>query len=362
MSELRYWVGFNLIPRIGPVRLASLLDYFGDLGSAWHASATALRAAGLPQDALEQLLYHRTRLDLDAELAKIAKLGLRVLTWESEGYPSLLKNIDHPPPVLYVRGEVLPSDEWAVAIVGTRLPTPYGKSVAQELARELAAQGITVVSGLALGIDGIAHRAALEAGGRTLAVLGCGLDIVYPRQHRRLAAQIVESGALLSDYPLGTKPEAGNFPPRNRIISGLSLGTVVVEAGERSGALITLHFALEQGRETFAVPGSIYSRQSAGTNAAIQRGEAKLVTCVQDILEELNISAVRQQQEMREVIPETPTEEALLAHLQRGEPVHIDELVRLSGMPTAVVSSTLALMELKGMVRRVENMSYVLAH
>jgi DNA processing protein len=243
-------------------------------------------------------------------------------------------------------------------MVGTRSPTTYGKEAAQRLAIALAENGVTVVSGLALGIDAVAHQAALEAGGRTLAVLGCGLDEVYPVRHRELAERIIQQGALLTDYPLGTRPQASNFPPRNRIISGLALGTLIVEAGERSGALITLQFALEQGRETFAVPGSIFSRMSAGTNAAIQRGEAKLVARVEDMLEELNLTMVSQQREVREILPETPLEETLLTCLG-VEPTHIDAIVRQSGLATATVSSTLALMELKGMVQRADHMSYV---
>lgn len=360
MSDIRYWVGFNLVPRIGPVRVRALLAHFGDLERAWQADAASLRAAGLPQDALERLLYLRARLDLDAEMAKLEKHGVRVLTWESADYPQLLRNIDQPPPVLYTRGELASQDAWAVAIVGTRQPTPYGKEVARRLAGGLAENRITVVSGLALGIDGIAHRAALDAGGRTLAVLGCGLDTIYPSSHYDLAMRIVQAGALLSDYPLGVKPEPNNFPPRNRIISGLALGTLVVEAGPDSGALITLRFALEQGRDTFAVPGSVLSRASEGTNALIQRGEAKLVARVQDVLEELNLTMVAQQSEMREIMPETPSERSLL-ELLGAEPVHIDELVRNSGLPTAEVSSTLCMMEIKGIVRRVDNASYVRA-
>ena len=359
MDDLGYWLGFNLIPQIGPVRLRALLEHFGDLGQAWSASAASLRAAGIGPSAVEQLLCRRKRLDLEAELAKVYDLGVHLVNWESPEYPARLLEIDHPPPILYVRGQLLPADEWALAVVGTRSPTSYGKQVAQRLAFGLAESGITVVSGLAQGIDGAAHRAALEAHGRTVAVMGCGLDIVYPARHRELAHRISEAGALISDYPLGTRPAAGNFPPRNRIISGLALGALVVEAGERSGALITLHFALEHGRETFAVPGSIHSRMSAGTNRAIQRGEAKLVASVDDILEELNLSVVVQQKEVRTMLPENPTEASLLACLD-AEPTYIDEIVRQSGLPTAEVSSALCLMELKGMVRRVDSLSYVL--
>ena len=361
MSDIRYWVGFNLVPRIGPVRMAALIDHFGDLEVAWRAGEPDLRAAGLPRDAAESLVSVRGRLDLDAELGKVEALQVQVLTWESADYPNLLRGIDYPPPVLYVRGKLAPSDEWAVAVVGTRAPSVYGKEVARRLAGALAENGVTVISGMAMGIDGIAHRAALERGGRTIAVLGCGVDVVYPSRHAHLAEEIMQHGALVSDYGLGTKPEGRNFPPRNRLISGLGLGTLIVEAGHNSGALITLRYALEQGRETFAVPGSIFARTCAGTNRALQRGEAKLVTRVQDILEELNLTMISQQNVVREVVPDTQEEHALLECLTL-EPTHIDEIVRVTGLPTALVSSTLCMMELKGMVRRVDQISYILAH
>ena len=361
MSDVRYWIGFNRVPNIGPVRLGRLLDTFGDLETAWGASPTALRSARLPKDALESLLYWRGRMDLEREMTRVQDLGLKVVSWQDDDYPPLLRSIDDSPPLLYIKGELLPTDEWAVATVGTRSATTYGKEVTRRLATGLAQNGVTVVSGLALGIDGVAHRSALEAGGRTVAVFGCSLDTVYPARHRSLAKRISQAGALISDYPLGTKPEGRNFPPRNRIISGLSLGTVVMEAGAKSGSLITLRYALEQGRETFCVPGNIYARSCAGTNGAIQRGEAKLVTCVKDILEELNLTMVVEQTQMREIVPETATEEALLSCLSM-KPVHIDDIVQQSELTTSIVSSTLCMMELKGMVRRVDNMSYILAH
>lgn len=358
MDDLRYWVGFSLIRGLGAVRFRLLLDSFGDLAKAWQAGYAALKGCGLATGLVEQIVYQRQRIDPAAELARVARAGLNVVTWNSPSFPRLLSSIDNPPPVLYYRGELRPQDELAVALVGTRSPSVAGKEVAARLAYDLAQNGVTVVSGLALGIDAVAHREALRAGGRTLAVLGCGLDSVYPSSHRALADKIVTSGALLSDYALGVKPEARNFPPRNRLISGLALGTVVVEAGIRSGALITLQFALEQGRETFAVPGNVQSRSAMGTNAAIQKGHAKLVTCVQDILEELNISMIQEQRQARAVLPEGDEERALWGYLGEG-PVHIDELVRRSGLPTAQVSSTLMLMELKGMVRCVDRTSYM---
>ncbi len=360
MSDKKYWIGFQLVPGIGPVRLQALLDQYGDVRAAWHASAASLRAAGLNRAAVENLLYLRARVDLESELERLAEHGVQALSWDDSDYPKLLRDIDQPPPVLYVRGQLSPQDEFAVAIVGTRNASTYGKQVTERLAGGLAENGVTIVSGLALGIDGIAHRAALDAGGRTLAVLACGLDSVYPARHRSLGNRIMSSGALVSDYGLGIKPEARNFPPRNRLISGLSLGTVVVEAGARSGALITLQFALEQGRDTFAVPGNIHNRTSMGTNEAIQRGEAKLVTSVQDVLEELNLAMIVEQREVAEIVPENAAEKALL-HWLGPDPVHIDELVRQAQLSTSEVSSTLCMMELKGMVRRVDQMSYILA-
>jgi len=358
VTDVRYWVGFNKVSGVGPVKVRRLLDHFGDLAAAWGASAGALAAAGLDRRAVESVLATRAATDLDAEMTRLGKLGVQVLTWESPDYPSLLREIYGAPPVLYVRGELLPRDEWALAVVGTRRVTAYGREVTSWLAGELGRCGVTVVSGLARGADSVAHRAALEADGRTVAVLGSGLDVIYPAENRKLAQQIAAQGALVSDYPLGTKPEASNFPARNRIISGLALGTLITEAGMGSGALITADYALEQGREVFAVPGSILSRGSAGVNNLIQQG-AKLVTSVQDILEELNLTMIADQQEAREVLPANATESAVLGMLA-AEPVHIDEIAQGANLPVAEVSATLTMMELKGMVRHAGGMQYAL--
>jgi DNA processing protein len=358
-SQLRYWVGFNIVPQIGPARLRALLQHFGSLEAAWHADARELQAAGLDKRALANLLAARRAVDLDREMERLERAGVTVLTWDDPAYPARLRQIGAPPPVLYVRGALLADDEWAVAVVGTRYPSAYGLEMTRQLAGDLARNHITVVSGLARGIDSEAHHAALAAGGRTIAVLGSALDRVYPPENTDLARQIVGSGAVISEYPFGTRPEAGNFPARNRIISGLALGTLVVEAGETSGALITLHYALEQGRETFAVPGSALSRRSAGTNRLLQRGEAKLVLKVQDILEELNLTMLAQQAEVRQLVPENDIEAKLLSQLST-EPTHIDELSRSTQLPVAQVSSALSLLELKGAIHRVGAMSYVL--
>ncbi len=342
------------------MKVRALLDHFGDLESAWRAGASDLRQAGLDRRALTSLLNVRGQLDLDAEMDRLAKHNVQTLTWYDSDYPARLLQIPDPPPVLYVRGELTAEDEWAVAIVGTRRASAYGKTVTQRLAADLAANYVTIVSGLARGIDGEAHRATVKAGGRTIAVLGCGLDLIYPPEHRHLAQEIVENGALISEYSLGTPPEASNFPPRNRVISGLSLGVLVVEAGIKSGALITADYAADQGRDVFAVPGNLYARSSVGTNRLIQDG-AKLVTGAEDILEELNLMMVAQQVEVRAVVPETETEALLLQHLSL-EPVHVDEISLRVGLPIAEVTSNLALMELKGMVRQAGGMNYVLMH
>ena len=359
MNDLRYWIGFNIVRGIGPTRLRALLDYFGDVERAWHAPVEGLRRTGLDSRSLKNLLAARSALNLDRELERIAATGARVLTWESPDYPRLLREIAAPPPVLYVKGTLTEEDAWAIAIVGTRRASTYGREVTRRLATTLARSGITIVSGLARGIDSVAHRAALKAEGRTIAVLGCGIDRVYPPEHRKLAEEIIGHGALVSDYPLGTKPEGRNFPPRNRIISGLSLGVLVTEAGKGSGALITADYAAEQGRDVFAVPGSILMRGNAGTNALIQDG-AKVVLGPEDILEELNLTMVAEQTEARQVLPSNETEAALLAHLS-AEPTHVDELRQQVELPIPQVTSTLALMELKGMVRQVGGMNYVVA-
>jgi len=359
MDDLRYWLGFNLVRGIGPVRLRALLSAFGDVKTAWEAPEAELRGVGLDQRTLQNLLQARRQVDLEQLQRKVEAAGVQALTWEEAAYPALLKQLVDAPPVLFVKGELTPSDEWAVALVGTRKPTAYGREAARLLATELARNGVTVVSGLARGIDGIAHQAALDAGGRTLAVLGSGLDEIYPQEHRALAERIAANGALLSDYPLGTRPEATNFPPRNRIISGLSLGVVVVEAGLTSGALITADFAADQGREVFAVPGSILGTSSAGCNRLLRDG-AHVVTEVGDILETLSLDQLAAKQAAREVLPANPTEAKVLAQLS-VEPAYVDEVARSAGLPVETVSSTLVMMELKGMVRQVGMLQYVVA-
>jgi DNA processing protein len=357
MDDKRYWVGFNMVRGIGAVRLQALIDHFGDVASAWQGDAAELRSAGLSGKVVERLTELRGTLDLDKLCERILAQGIQVLTWQDERYPARLKEIEQPPPVLYIRGELLPEDDFAVAVVGTRKITPYGRQVTEELASFLASNGITIISGLARGVDALAHSSALRAGGRTLAVLGSGVDRVYPTENRALAAQMIERGAIMSDYPVGTAPEATNFPLRNRIISGLSLAVVVIEAGETSGALITAEFAAEQGREVFAVPGSVLAPQSKGTNKLIRDGAQPLLT-PQDLLQALNLTRVSAQKSARRLLPADEVESQLLATLG-SEPMHVDELRNQTGLPVEKVSAALVMMELKGMVRQVGGMNYV---
>ncbi len=364
MSEVKFWVALNRVPRLGPARFRKLESYFGSLEHAWNAGPGDLKRAGMDDRVVRDFHTVRTRTSPDMEMERLERVGVMPLTWHSPGYPGRLKEIPDPPPVLYSKGEMLPGDERAVAVVGTRIPSPYGREAAAALTKELSQNGITVVSGLARGIDGIAHRTTLESGGRTIAVLASGLDIIYPKEHAGLARQSQENGALLSEHPLGVKPDPRAFPRRNRLISGISLGTLVVEAGMGSGSRWTVYHALEQDREVFCVPGTIFSPNSRLTNQLIQEG-AKLVSSVDDILEELNLTSVAKQMEMPMPAAAPAGEHAVddmdgaLLGLLNDEPVHIDDLGRSAGIPIAQVSGMLTMLELKGMARQVGCMHYV---
>jgi DNA processing protein len=357
MDNTRYYLGFNLVNGVGPARLDRLIERCGSIEAAWRAGPGDMIAAGLDGKTSAALLKAQRSLDLEAELERVARAGAQIVTREQAGYPKALAQIPAPPPLLYVKGHLEAVDDWSVAIVGTRSPTTYGRETTRRLAGQVAGAGVTVVSGLANGVDTVAHMAALEAGGRTIAVLASGLDLVYPERNRPLAEQIIANGALVSEFPIGTRPIPQLFPVRNRIISGLALGTLVTEGGIQSGALITVRNALEQGRDVFAVPGPIYSPKSQGPNQLIRDG-AGLVAEARDILEALNLSAAVAQQEVQAALPEDPTEAALF-ELVGYEPQHVDELRRQSTLPITVVSSTMAILELKGLVRQAGAMQYV---
>ena len=358
VEQLKYWLAFSRIRLIGRARFKLLESYFGSMEAAWSSSEAELRAAGLDRRAVRSVVEGRGKIEPDAEAEKLLKSGIDAFTWHDDEYPSRLKEIYDLPPVIYVKGHLQPDDERSIAVVGTRNPSHYGRQVAERLVYDIACAGVTIVSGLARGVDGVAHQTALDSGHRTVAVLGSGLDIIYPREHTMLSERIAENGALVSEHPLGTKPDARNFPRRNRIMSGMTLGTLVIEAGARSGALITARQALEENREVFAVPGSILSPNSEGTNRLIRESAAKLVTTCEDVLEELNLTVVTRQIEMAALFPEDENEAELLRYIT-FDPVHVDEVCRSTGKSAPDVSSTLAMMELKGLVKQVGGMNYV---
>jgi DNA processing protein len=354
LNARKYWLGFSLVSGIGPKRLLLLAQAFGDLSKAWEASESQLRAAGLDGETTASLVQMQGKTDLDAEMSRIERVGAHLLTPEDADYPALLRNLPDAPLTLYTRGTLTTQDELALAVVGTRKATGYGRDAAAYFSRHLADQGVTIVSGLAHGIDAAAHRSALEAGGRTIAVMGCGIDRVYPPDHAELARQIAQQGALVSEFPLGVKPEARNFPRRNRIISGISLGVLVVEAPEQSGAMITATLAAEQGREVFAVPGSVFNAASAGANRLIQDG-AKLVITVEDILDELNIA--RRKVEARALTKQIAPvgsavgeQENSVLRFMNSESLPVDELALRCALPASELLGVLTLLELQGYV------------
>ena len=359
LDERIYWVLLSMVKQIGPARFNRLVEHFGSAEAAWHASLLDLAAVGLGRRAVESLGTLRGTLDPAAEWRRLERAGVSVMILDDPAYPGALREIADPPPVLYVRGEITPADDWAIAVVGTRRASAYGRLAAERLVAEVARAGVSVVSGMALGIDTYAHRAALGAGGRTIAVLGSGLDRLYPPENLALAEQIARNGAILTEFPLGTPPDAVNFPRRNRIVSGLARATLVVEADLKSGAMITATQAAEQGRDVFAVPGSIFNPMSAGPHQLIREG-ARIVTEASDILEELHLTAVVEERATRAALPADPTEAALI-QLLSDEPTHVDDLTRSSTLPSATVTATLTILELKGLARQIGPMQYVRA-
>jgi len=351
----------SFFPKITVKRYREMLGIFSSLDDVWQAEFDELKKIKWEDNLVHEFLVWKENLD-EKKIHKILEHeNIHCVTQDDDDYPELLKQIYDPPFCLFVRGE-LKNDGFNLAVVGTRKFSPYGKQVTEELVGQLATQGITIVSGLAFGIDSIAHEATLKAGGKTVAVLGTGINDrhIYPAQHRELANRIIESGgAIISEYPPGTLPSKYTFPRRNRIIAGMSLGTLVVEAAKKSGALITSECAVEAGREVFAIPQNITSKTGAGSNNLIKMG-AKLVTEAQDILDALNLQDIEEYVTNKEIIPDSPTEAKLLEHLTR-EPIHVDFLIKQSGLPSPEVNSTLTLMEMKGKVKNLGNMNYVLS-
>jgi DNA processing protein len=359
-EEWRFWLALRMVRGVGNVTYRELLTAFGSPEAALHASAGALIGAGVHAEVARAITSFDQWRAVEAELHKIARTGVRLVTRLDTEYPENLTHLHDPPPFLYVRGSLIPEDRLAIAIVGSRFSSAYGRGVARDLARGLTEKGVTVVSGLARGVDVEAHRATLEAKGRTIAVLGSGVDVIYPSEHRSLAADIPSQGAVLSEFPLGSKPDAVHFPYRNRVISGLALGTVVVEAAENSGSLITARFALEQNREVFAVPGVITSVRSRGPHKLIKDG-AKLVENVEDILQEIAPGLTRTPSaQAMELTPPLEPHEASLLRLFEHDPLHVDLLIAKSGLTPARVLEVLLELELKGLVTQLPGTHFAL--
>ncbi|MDD3887474.1 MAG: DNA-processing protein DprA [Patescibacteria group bacterium] len=360
-NDLKYWNALNQNLKIGARRFKKIYNYFSDMEQAWHADSLELSKAGLEDKVIDYILVKRPTISIDFEMERLEKENIQIITIKDKKYPKLLKEIYDPPALLYVRGELKEQDEFAISVVGTRKISQYGKQVVPDIVHELASNKITIISGLALGTDTFAHQAAIAAQGRTIAVLGSGLDRqhIYPYCNKSLSEIISQHGAIISEYPLGTLPLKQHFPARNRIVSGMSLGILIIEAPMDSGALITAKFGLEHNRDIFSIPGSIYSENSKGPNNLIKQG-AKLITCAQDILDELNLSLATSYQQTKKIVPESKEEEILLNIITK-EPLHIDKIVQQSKMPASQVSASLTIMEMKGKVRNLGAMNYVLA-
>ncbi|MFA6285420.1 MAG: DNA-processing protein DprA [Parcubacteria group bacterium] len=360
-NEIIFWHAFNCVDGFGPQAFKKLLAGFAKLEEAWKSTDTdKMQQFGLTKKQIDNFFQFRQKHDPEKLFEGLSKENIEILTIKDEAYPSQLKEIASAPPVLYIRGDRNILSNKSIAIVGSRKFTEYGRRVTENLTKDLVRAGLTIVSGLALGIDGIAHRAALDAGGLTAAVLGTGIDdrTIYPREHFNLAKNIIENGgALLTEQPPRTPSLKQNFPARNRIMSGLALGTLVIEAAENSGSLITAQFALEQNREVFAVPGDIFSPQSTGANILIKRG-AKLVSSTTDILEEFNLSRTHPQLALKLFKPKTD-EEKIIWKILSNDPLHIDKISKLAKLDTATVSSILATLEIEGAVKNIGGQNFI---
>ncbi|SHG58803.1 DNA processing protein [Thermosyntropha lipolytica DSM 11003] len=349
----------HTVKGLGHASLWKIKKEFGSFKAFWDADYKMVAGSFLSREVVDEIMMIKEKDPL-RYFAYLNAQGINILTVEEEDYPFLLRNIPNPPYLLYYKGQVKLLTKFALAIVGARKATPYGKKIARSWARELSRQGVVVVSGMARGIDTEAHRGALEETGETVAVLGSGIDVIYPRENEEIFQRIIQQGVVISEFPLRTPPEPGNFPRRNRIISGLSYGVLVVEAGAKSGALITADFALEQGRDVFAVPGPVNASTSEGCNNLIKQG-AKITTCVEDILEEYsgiyNVKAAASLKKDDFLLLDS--EESLIIQCMGYEPCHIDELLAVSGMDIGKLSQVLLQMELKGLIKAMPGNYYV---
>lgn len=358
------WLALKMIPNLGNITYRRLLDRFGDPTAVFNAKLQELlKVEGIRAETAKSIVSKQWEGDPQKELHIIKRIGARLITMLEPSYPMALKQIYDPPPLLYLKGKDLPIEKAMVAVVGSRNPSHYGLKVTREICRGLALRNIAVVSGMATGIDAAAHWGCLSVKGSTIAVLGSGIDVIYPSSNVKLYHHIAEKGSVITEFPLGTSPEGKNFPIRNRIISGLSRGVVVVEASLKSGSLITASLALEQGREVFAVPGSIESFKSTGTHLLIKQG-ARLVENADDILEDLGESFSSSEHVLAPKKPTAPPleeDERLIFTILSAYPIHIDHIVRSSAFDSAKVASILTGLELKGLVKQLPGKMFIVA-
>ena len=358
MNNIAYLLALHSINGLGPIRLKALLDYFKDPKLAWEASGGELKKAGVPQSVAELLMETRNSLDPQKYLDEIKKSGIKWMSIFDDDYPKLLKEIYDPPVIFYYKGEILKDDENAVGVVGTRKMTGYGRAVTKQLVEELVLAGLTIVSGLARGVDAQAHSTALENNGRTIAILGGGLNKIYPPENGQLAEKIIDGhGAVISEFPPDYPSLPGNFPSRNRIIAGLSKAVLVTEAAEDSGSLITAKLAVEQGREVFAVPGPITSSLSKGPIDLIKLG-AKAIFDAQEILDEMGMGKVKSSKLKVKRVEGLSKEERLVWECLENDTLHIDEIGRKLNVKAATISALLIKMEIKGIVQNLGNGNY----
>jgi DNA processing protein len=359
MTDGEAYIALNMVPRIGPVRVRRLLEALGSPAAVLAAPLSRLQSVeGIGPEAAKSLREWQSHVDLAGELALVKEFGANVLTLASPDYPALLREIHDPPTVLYILGEILDRDRHAIGVIGSRKPTHYASDCAKKLAYQLAYAGVTVVSGLARGIDTAAHQAALAAKGRTIAVLGSGLLELYPPENKTLAEKIATSGAVITEFSMRIKADRQSFPMRNRIISGCSFGVLVVEAGANSGALISANQAGEQGRSLYAVPGRIDNPNAIGSNRLIQQG-AKLVTSAADILDDMGLLFAETPDLVPARAPELSGNEKIIHSAIGADEPHIDEIVERSGLPSHTVSSTLLALEMKKLVRQLPGSHFV---
>lgn len=356
-------INLSAIPGVGATRIRALVAHFKSTEHIFNASIKQLTAIEGIETKTAKSIKDYSDFDYGTQqVNKARQAGIDIIDFWDERYPENLKRIYDPPAFLFVKGTLTKQDKYAISIVGTRLPSSYGKVIAEKFAKELAQKGLVIISGLARGIDTISHWAAVQSGGRTISVMGSGLDHIYPSENKKLSEKIIEQGALISEFPMGTEPDAVNFPRRNRIISGLALGTIVVEAGLKSGALLTANYALEQNREVFAVPGNINSPKSMGTNQIIKDG-AKLITDANDVLVELEPQLkhfLKHDEAKSKELPEDLSElEKMLMSKLSNEPIHIDKLANVIGKSTAETLSALLPLEFKDLVKQLPGKLFV---